>query len=97
MTGSHEVRGSSPLSSTNKTNRMADGACLRLFFCDSFGTGDVLAANDKEQAFLAAWFLSVVNGNSVVIEFDAIFQMVEIEIGLLGGHHREIIISVPML
>ena len=34
-----QVRGSSPRVGSNNINRLAEGPCLRLFFCDTFVTG----------------------------------------------------------
>ena len=42
MTGSHEVRGSIPLSSTNKNNNLTEGTRSRFCFCATFVTGGFL-------------------------------------------------------
>ena len=42
MTGSHEVRGSIPLSSTNKNNNSTGGVSSRFCFCDRPVTSGVL-------------------------------------------------------
>ena len=49
MTGSHEVRGSIPLSSTNKINELAGGCFRHIGGCDSFVTVAVLGGGQSIQ------------------------------------------------